>query len=146
MRKRRDHAGILKSTDHVVLDSGGLSVMLGHSASARSWLEWCLAYVGTVVVPAPILVETITGHSGRDAETNRVLRALARNGRTSPVDEDLGRLAGKLRYRVGADDGIDALVAAEAAHTKQPCVVLTSDPGDLTALLADQPQVTIRPV
>ncbi len=132
--------------DHVVLDSGGLSALLGSSARARGWLRWCKTSAGTVVVPVSVLVETVTGHSGRDAETNRVLRVLTRSGRISPVDEDLGRLAGKLRYRARADDGIDALVAAEAVRTLQPCVLLTSDPGDLTTLLTDHPQVTVRPV
>jgi len=36
------------------------------------------------VVPTPILVESITGDSGRDAEANRILDALGRAGSNKP--------------------------------------------------------------
>ncbi len=123
-----------------------MSALTGPSARSRTWLEWVVRHTGAVVVPALVLVETVTGDPRRDAEMNWVLHVLSSKGRTSGVDEPLARLAGTLRYRAGTDDGIDALVAAEAAHTTQPCVVLTSDPDDLNTLLADHPHVTIRPV
>ncbi len=102
---------------------------------------------GTLVVPTPVLVETITGDAARDAEVNRVLNVLARIGSiyVSP-DEHVARRAGQLRYRAKTDDGVDALVAAEALRQSTPCVVLTSDPDDLRRLLAEAPQVAIREV
>jgi len=61
-------------------------------------------------------------------------------------DESTARLAGALRFSARGDDGIDALVAAEAARESRPSVVLTSDPKDLERLLANAPQVRVRRV
>jgi hypothetical protein len=100
-----------------------------------------------VVVPTPVLVETVTGESGRDAETNRILSVLARaSGILVSPDETTARLAGALRYRARLDDGIDALVAAEAIGDGSPCKLLTSDPKDLERLLVAAPNVSVQVV
>lgn len=130
-----------------MLDSGALGALVGPSQRARAWLRWIAEHEGQIEVPTPVLVESITGMAGRDAEVNRVLNVLARaGGRLTAPDEALARRAGSLRFRARHDDGIDALVAAAAARDGRPCVLLTSDPGDLGRLLADEPQVAVRAV
>lgn len=151
MSRRRRGSRQPPADGRIVLDSGGLSAFTGRSPRARAWLRWINQHGGNVVVPAAVLVETVTGDAGRDAETNRVLRVLHGPAGPAPIDGRLARLAGALRYRAGGDQaggdhGIDALVAAEAVRTQAPIVVLTSDPDDLSALLADHPQVEVRAV
>ena len=135
------------SEPRCVLDSGGLSALLGPSQKARAWLRWIVEHDGTITVPTPVLVEATTGDAGRDAEVNRVLNVLSRAASVlrSP-DEAIARRAGRLRFRAGTDDGIDALVAAAAVGDGRPCVLLTSDPDDLTRLLAGEPQVVVKKV
>jgi len=60
--------------------------------------------------------------------------------------EETARRAGRLRFLARSDDGIDALVAAEAVGDGSPAVVLTSDPDDLRRLLVRDPQVHVRKV
>jgi len=50
-------------------------------------------------------------------------------------DEIVARRAGRLCFRAGSDDGIDALVAAAAVGDGSPAVLLTSDLDDLERLL-----------
>jgi hypothetical protein len=130
-----------------VLDSGGVTGLVGRSQRARAWLRWIVTHGGEVIVPTPVLAECTTGVAGRDAEVNRVLGVLNRFGKAlrSP-GESTARLAGSLRFSAGTDDGIDALVAAEAAHDERPCVVLTSDPRDLTRLLARVRHIKVQRV
>jgi predicted nucleic acid-binding protein len=131
----------------VVLDSGALSALLGRSQRARGWLRWVVEQGGTVVVPAPVLVECTTGNGARDAEINRVLRILVEvAAAVRPAGEATARRAGALRHRAGSDDGIDALLAAEAVGEGGATVLLTSDPADLQRLLMDAPQVAVRAV
>ena len=107
-------------------------------------LQWVIENVGTIVVPAPILVECTTGDGGRDAEVNRVLGALETSGGSvESTSTEIARLAGALRYRARTDDGIDAIVAAAAARDGATTVLLTSDPHDLERLLANCPQVHV---
>jgi hypothetical protein len=63
--------------------------------------------------------------------TDRVLNAVEMH---LPTSLDLARLAGDLLGRAGRSDAIDAIVAAEAL-SGTPAVILTSDPGDLAALV-----------
>lgn len=137
----------VRAPPRCVLDSGGLTSFVGGSQQAREWLRWVIQNHGVVVVPTPILVECTTGDGARDAEVNRVVGILGRAARSlvSP-DEVTARRGGRLRYRARIDDGIDALVAAEAVGDGQPCVVLTSDPDDLTRLLARERHVHVRRV
>jgi hypothetical protein len=129
-----------------VLDSGGVTALVGRSQAARAWLRWVVAHGGNVIVPTPVLAECTTG-SARDAEVNRVLGVLGRSGNVfAAPDEATARLAGTLRFAANTDDGIDALVAAEAARDGRPKVVLTSDPADLERLLARSRHVHVRRV
>jgi len=144
-RKRRlNPRGLLP---RCVLDSGGLTGLVGGSQRAREWLRWVVEHDGTIQVPTPILVESTTGDGARDAEVNRVLGILERVAAVLQApDEITARRAGRLRFLAGSDDGIDALVAAAAVADGSPAVVLTSDPDDLGRLLELEPQVHVRKV
>jgi len=101
---------------------------------------------GSIIVPAPILVEATTGQPRTDAELNRILRILLAEDEPAPANQDLCRLAGRLRHKAGSDDGIDALVAAAAVATNLPTVILTSDPLDLKKLVANHPKVRVSQI
>jgi hypothetical protein len=110
-------------------------------------LRWIAEHDGAIDVPVAVLVEIVTGDAGRDAEVNRVLDVLARAGTgLSRPDETTARRAGTLRFRARTDDGVDALVAAAAIGDDTPCVLLTSDPRDLSRLLVRHPHVEVRRV
>jgi hypothetical protein len=130
-----------------VLDSGGLTALVGGSQRAREWLRWVVDHDGAICVPTPVLVESTTGDGGRDAEVNRVLGILQRAADVLEApNEATARQAGRLRYRAKTDDGIDALVAAVAVGDGSPVVVLTSDPDDLELLVQQEPHVSIQRV
>lgn len=130
-----------------LLDSGGLTALVGGSHRAREWLRWVVEHEGNICVPTPVLVECTTGDGARDAEVNRVLGILTRAaGALEPADERTARRAGELRFVAGSDDGIDALVAAAAVGDGSPAVLLTSDPDDLGRLLEHEPHVHVRKV
>jgi hypothetical protein len=130
-----------------VLDSGGLTSLVGGSQRARAWLRWVTEHDGTICVPTPVLVECTTGDGARDAEVNRILGILERAaGVTRAPDATTARRAGRLHYLARCDDGIDALVAAEAVGDGSPAVLLTSDPDDLGRLLQREPQVLVQRV
>jgi predicted nucleic acid-binding protein len=134
----------LRDGERVVLDSGALTAITGRSVTARAWLDLLVEHEGGVAVPAAVLVECTTGHPGRDAEVNRVLKRLLPGGAPTSIDDETARRAGALRFAARRDDGIDALVAAEATRSHRRCVVLTTDPDDLRALTVDSPQVSVR--
>ena len=79
-------------------------------------------------VPAVVLAECLQGHSGRDANENRFLKACE-----VAIPEHLARRAALLRRLARRGSAVDALVVefAEPGGT-----VLTSDPDDLQALAA----------
>lgn len=144
--KRRRRAK-LPPRPRCVLDSGGLTALVGGSQRAREWLRWVVEHEGSIVVPTPVLVECTTGDGARDAEVNRVLGILQRAAAVLEAPGELtARRAGRLRFLAGLDDGIDALVAAAAVADGSPAVVLTSDPDALGRLLAPEPQVHVRKV
>jgi predicted nucleic acid-binding protein len=144
---RRHRAKPRAAPSRCVLDSGGLTALVGGSQRAREWLRWVVEHEGSIQVPTPILVESTTGDGARDAEVNRVLGILERVAEVLRApDEQTARRAGRLRFLAGSDDGIDALVAAAAVADGSPAVLLTSDPGDLERLLELEPQVHVRKV
>lgn len=130
-----------------VLDSGGLTALVGGSQRARGWLRWVIEHDGRICVPTPIVVESTTGDGARDAEVNRILGVLERAAAALEApDETTARRAARLRFLARSDDGIDALVAATAVGDGSPAVLLTSDPGDLERLLEREPHVHVRVV
>ena len=144
MKRRR---GDVSVKPRCVLDSGGVTALIGRSQKARAWLRWIVSNAGEVVVPTPVLAECTTGNPARDAEVNRVLAILGRYARAfAAPDEATARLAGSLRYAARSDDGIDALVAAEAARVSSSTVLLTSDPNDLERLLLRTAHVSVQRV
>ena len=147
MKRKRDRRQTGTAGPRCVLDAGGVTALTGRSQGARAWLRWIVTNGGNVVVPTPVLAECTTGSAARDAEVNRVLGVLGRFGNAfASPDEATARLAGALRFAPRSNDGIDALVAAEAARDSRPTVVLTSDPADLERLLVRTPHVNIRRV
>lgn len=127
---------------NLVLDSGGLSALAGDRtrlAELRRRNLW------PPVVPAPVLVESLTGDHRRDFDTNRLVRMSV----VESVDEGLARQAAALRTRSGRAASIsatDAIVVAQAVLIPD-AVVLTSDPDDLRRLAAVAPgDVTIANV
>jgi hypothetical protein len=146
-RRASKRSKIQRPRPRCLLDSGGLTALVGSSQRAREWLRWVVEHDGAICVPTPVLVESTTGDGGRDAEVNRILGVLERAaGVLQAPDEWTARRAGRLRYLAKSDDGVDALVAAAAVWDGSPAVVLTSDPDDLERLLRHERHVSVRVV
>jgi hypothetical protein len=146
-RRGSRRSKIKRPRPRCVLDSGGLSALVGGSQRAREWLRWVVEHDGSICVPTPVLVESTTGDGGSDAEVNRILGVLERAASVLQApDESTARRAGRLRYVARSDDGIDALVAAAAVGDGSPAVILTSDLDDLERLLRHDRHVSIRVV
>lgn len=140
--RRRRHAPIGLS-DLLVLDAEGVSKAAANDPRVQAWLERASELDSDVVISAVTLAEVVRGDA-RDARLNRVAKATV----VWPADEALARRAGRLLGKVSSDATIDALVAATAVvgrerHGADHCVVLTSDPGDLRLLLADEPGIRV---
>lgn len=115
----------------IVLDSGGVSALLADRFQLAELQDrgWWPAEVSTAV-----LAECLTGDHRRDVRANRLLRTCL----VRPVTESQGREAARLRTatgRAGKISAVDALVVALASERRES-VVLTSDPRDLSALVA----------
>ena len=74
-----------------------------------------------------------------DANIDRLVNSIAS---TVGADLRIVRIAGQLRARAQTGSAIDAIVVATAVRLGGG-VIATSDPGDLTALAADHPNVRI---
>jgi len=123
----------------LVLDAGGLSRLAERSTRAVALLSALRAEnLWPPVVPSVVLVESLTGHPGRGAGVNRLLRACTI---AEDVPEALARRAARLRAAARRGSTVDALVVALA---EPGGVVLTSDLGDLPALGSHALDVTIE--
>jgi predicted nucleic acid-binding protein len=130
-------------SDLLVLDAQGLAGAAGGDPTVQAWLERAQELDADVIVSAVTLAEVIRGEA-RDARCNSVVKAVD----VWPADAALGRAAGALLGRASSDRTVDAVVAATVLAARQHhgttrCVVLTSDPDDLTALLADSPDIRV---
>ncbi len=140
-RRGRRPSGL---TDLLVLDADGVSKAASGDRSVQAWLQRARELDADVAVSAVTVAEVVRGVT-RDARLNRVLAAAD----VRPADEPLARRAGQLLGRAGSDSTIDAFVAATALtllEVKGPtgrCVLLTSDPHDLAALLSEQAAIRI---
>jgi predicted nucleic acid-binding protein len=116
----------------LILDAGAVIGWSRGDARTRAVLRQALARHLELRVPVVVLAETLRG-GPRDASVNRVLKAVG----TAPTAPTTGRDAGQLLGRTGGRNTAAALVAAEALAIPGS-TILTSDPDDLRALLADQ--------
>lgn len=122
----------------LVLDSGGVSFLAERSPRTRLLLARLREEgLWPARVPTPVLVESLTGHPGRDASINRLLK-------TCDIDpapsERLARRAAVIRSAVRQGSAVDAIVVASA---EPGGVVLTSDADDLGALAGQSRAVRI---
>lgn len=116
----------------LVLDAGGVSRLAERSRSAAALLITLRgAGLWPPVVPSAVLVESLTGHVGKDASPNRLLKGC---DVVTELPEPLARRAAALRYHARSGSAVDAIVVATA---EPGGTVLTGDVKDLQAL-ADQ--------
>lgn len=133
-RRGRTPSGL---RDLLVLDAEGLSKAASGDPSVQVWLERAREVDADVIVSAVTVSEVVRG-GARDARLDRTLKATD----VRSIDEALARRAGRLLGRARSDATIDALVVATALTMlerqggERRCMLLTSDPDDLTALLA----------
>ena len=123
----------------MILDSGAVIAWSRGDDRVRAILTSALELGLDVRIPVssdPLLAETLRGGRG-DAPIHRVRNAVD----VFPMDEETGRLAGRLLGQTGGTNTVDALLAAEAVRATAD--VLTSDPDDLRALLAAYPAVSV---
>ena len=119
---------------NLILDSSGVTALAGQRArlaELRRRGAW------PPQVPTVVLVEVLTGDHRRDFHENHLLRMC----QIRPVNEQTARDAARMRTTSRRADDIsatDAIVAAFAANVSNS-VILTSDPTDLTDLVATQP-------
>ena len=89
------------------------------------------------MVPSVVVVETLTGRSGPDANTNRLLKTCEI---VAEVSETAARRAAHLRFRSKHGSAVDAIVIATA---EPGGFVLTGDPVDLEALASHADHVNV---
>ena len=85
-----------------------------------------------------VLVESLQGHPGRDANANRFLKTVMTD---DSVTVDVARRAAELRRRAKRGSAVDALVVAMAEPNG---TVLTGDEADITAFAAVSTGVTVE--
>ena len=133
-------------TDILVLDADGVTKAAAGDKKVAAWLERARELDADIIVSAVTIAEVVRAVTG-DANVNRVVKAAD----VVPADEAMGRDAGARLGRARSRATVDAFVAATAnAAVKKlaasRCIVLSSDPNDLRALLGDQPAVQVIPV
>ena len=114
----------------LVFDAGAFVAVERGDRRMMALLKSELLAGRTPVTHGGVVGQIWRGGSGRQVPVARLLDGIE----VEPLDEVLGRQAGVLLKRTGSSDVIDAAVVL-LAHDGD--TVLTSDPGDLTALAAE---------
>jgi predicted nucleic acid-binding protein len=123
----------------LVLDSGAVSRLSARTKGALSLItEFNSAGLWPPVVPTVVLVESLHGQAGRDANTNRFLKSCIID---ATVSDSVARRAAELRRRARAGSAVDALVVALA---EPGGTVLTGDKADIEALAAHADHVIVQ--
>ena len=139
-RKRRLPSG---SGGLVVLDPGAITKIANeYDSVARGMWETLTTSGWRSCIPVVTLAEIITGRAHEDATINLLARQV---DSTVDCDDRLARAAGSLRFAchgTATPSGTDSIVAA-VAEANQPSIVLTTDPDDLSALLARAEQAMV---
>jgi hypothetical protein len=115
----------------LVLDSGGFGRLSERSRKSLALIqEFRKAGLWPPVVPSMVLVESLQGHPGRDANANRFLKTVLKD---EAVGIETARRAAELRRRAKRGSAVDALVVVLA---EPHGTVLTGDKADISALAA----------
>ena len=123
----------------LVLDSGGFGGLSERSRKSLALIEeFRKAGLWPPVVPTMVLVESLQGHPGRDANANRFLKTVLKD---EGVAIDVARRAAELRRRARRGSAVDALVVVLAEPNG---TVLTGDEADITALAAVSRNVSVE--
>ncbi len=123
----------------LVLDSGGLSRLAARTKTSVALIRALSAdRLWPPLVPTMVLVESLHGNSGRDANTHRFLKTCLVE---SSVTEVVARRAAELRRLAKAGSAVDAVVVALA---EPGGTVLTGDRADLEALAAHAERVSVE--
>ena len=123
----------------LVLDSGGVSRLSARTKTAAALIGSLVdQQLWPPIVPTMVLVESLHGDSGRDANTNRFLKTCIIE---HDVSEATARRAAQLRRLARTGSAVNALVVALA---EPGGTVLTGDRADLEALAANADRVAIE--
>jgi hypothetical protein len=123
----------------LVLDAGGISALAERSTRAAALIiAFRRAGLWPPAVPSVVLIESLMGHSGRDARVNRFLKTC---DVAEEIPQAVARRAAWLRARARRGSAVDALVVAVAEGGG---TVLTQDVPDLRALASHARGVTVR--
>lgn len=123
----------------LILDSGAVSAWAAGDQRVRQLVQRAARERTLIVVPAVVIAETTRG-SQRDAMVNRIIKSV---DVVTAVDEVVAREAGRLLAAASMTNAtIDALVVATAAR-REPTIIATSDPKDITALSANYAHVRV---
>lgn len=123
----------------LVLDSGGVSRLSARTRSAAALIRSLVDQeLWPPVVPTMVLIESLHGDGGRDANTHRFLRTCIIE---PSVSEATARRAAQLRRLARTGSAVDALVVA---MTEPGGTVLTGDRVDIEALAAHADRVHVE--
>ncbi|MGI8427164.1 MAG: type II toxin-antitoxin system VapC family toxin [Actinomycetota bacterium] len=135
-RRRRDLGGTL------VLDAEGVSKAASDDVRVHAFLTSARNRDARVVMSAITLAEVLRG-GPRDSKVHLVARRVSKE----PVTAEIGREAGELLGKTGlAEATVDAVVGATALRQAGPVLILTSDPKDLSRLVASRADVKVKKV
>ena len=114
---------------HVVYDAGALIAADRGEFAFRRRHQRFLENRYEPVVPVPVFAQVY-----RDDPRQHGLHTLMSTCDLHRADAEIAKAAGRALRLTGTADAVDAIVAATAAKLGAP--VITSDPGDIAALLA----------
>lgn len=123
----------------LVLDSGGLSRLAARTKTSVSLIRALTAQeLWPPLVPTMVIVESLHGDAGRDANTHRFLTTCIIE---STMSVDVARRAAELRRLARTGSAVDALVVAIA---EPGGTVLTGDRADIEALAGHADRVSVE--
>ena len=123
----------------LVLDSGGVTKLAARNRQTLALIQsFAAVELWPPLVPTVVLVESLRGHPGRDANINRFLKTCIVE---AAATDAVARRAAELRRRARRGSAVDAIVVAIA---EPGGTVLTGDEADLGALSAYARQVTVE--
>lgn len=125
----------------LVLDSGAVTKLARRNRQTAALIDaFRKEGLWPPVVPSVVVVESVTGRSGPDANTNRLLKTC---DIVTDLPEATARRAAWLRFRAKRGSAVDALVIAWA---EPGGLVLTGDPDDLRALASHADRVEVEEI